>query len=218
LDALHVLVQMASQVAPIWQVRVLPAPIVAEQWLPVSHMTLAEAPAVRLHVALIAHSRFELSAAVIVQLLCSAHWVSHDAPQLPVHDAPAEHERLHPAVPLWHCPVEARLQVVWLGQVQLEPMQEGGLMGPPEAGIPTPVELPPQARKMKAAKAVEYLIMQRSGDPPPRRYNFVCQPGGRGGFDTDGAGFIGARVPKGGCDSLREHGRLGRPVLSPTAL
>lgn len=34
LDALHVLVQTTSQVAPCWHVRLLPSPIVAEQLLP----------------------------------------------------------------------------------------------------------------------------------------------------------------------------------------
>lgn len=123
-------------------------------------MTLADFPALSVHIAPVAHSRFELSAAVIVQLLSAAHCVSHESPHPPVHDAPAEHESLQPCVALWHCPVDVKLHVVWLGQVQVEPEHEGGLTGPPSAaGDPELVEPPPHARKKSASKIVVCLVM-----------------------------------------------------------
>ncbi len=82
--------------------KLLPSPIVAEQLLALSHVTLAEAPAVTVHVAPMAHWRLELSAAVMVQALATPHWVSHEAPQAPVHVAPLAHESLHPGVPPAH--------------------------------------------------------------------------------------------------------------------
>ncbi len=161
-DALQVLVQVASHVAPCWQVRLLPAPIVAEQLLPVSQVTVADASAVKVQVAPEAQLRLELSAAVIEQVLPTAHCVSHEPPHPPVHDAPVEHVSLHPCVPDMHCPEEAKLHVVLLAQVHVVPEHEGGLIGPPSApGIPTLVELPPHAKRKRkrAPKAIEYLVM-----------------------------------------------------------
>jgi hypothetical protein len=165
-DALHVRVHTTSQTEPCWHVRLLPSPIVTEQLLALSHVTLADAPAVSVHVAPAAHSRFELSAAVMVQVLPEAHCASHEAPHAPVQDAPAAQESLQPCVALWHCPVEARLHVVWLGQLQTAPEHAGGVSAPPSeeppsaGGAPRLLgEAPLQANMWSTESPIAYLVM-----------------------------------------------------------
>jgi hypothetical protein len=54
-ETLQVPVQTTLQMAPCRHVRLLPLPTVAEQLLAPLHVTLADAPAVSVHVAPIAH-------------------------------------------------------------------------------------------------------------------------------------------------------------------
>ncbi len=148
-EAVHVPVHVTVQVAPDWQVTLVPCPAVTVQWLPDSHDTLAEAPAVSVHVACPPHWRFALSAAAMTQLLCELHCVSHEAPQAPEQLEPDSQVNLHPEVCAVQAPVPLRLQAPAAVQVQLVPVQAAGTAGPV---LLVEVELPPQAAASDRAR------------------------------------------------------------------
>lgn len=185
---------VTSQTAPSEQVSVLPSPIVAEQLLALSHVTLADAPAVSVHVAPIAHWRFELSAAVTVQALPAPHCVSQEAPHAPVQDAPDAHESLQPCVAAWHWPVEPKLQVVLLGQVQAPPEHEGVAMGPASDGPPSEDSVPMmegvaplQPQTNSTRKLVAYLFMTNKWQVDRSRLRSSSLLGGEGASSSEWA-------------------------------
>jgi hypothetical protein len=147
--ALQVPVQVTVQVAPDAQLTLDPAPTVTVQSLPARHCTLAEAPAVREHVAWLSQPRFALSEAVMVQSVPEVHCVSHDDPQAPVHDAPPEQVNEHPLVAEVHAPLPLRLQAPAALQVQLVPAQAAGA---PEPDPELDPQAPSRPRMKKGAK------------------------------------------------------------------
>jgi hypothetical protein len=126
LSAEHVLVHVTWHTAPDSQVTLDPSPTVTAQSLAASHVTLADAPALSVHVAWLWQSRLELSAATTLQLLCDPHVVLHEAPHAPVHTVADWHESMHPDVCAVHPLPPLKLQWPPCVQVHVAPLQLAG--------------------------------------------------------------------------------------------
>lgn len=128
--------------------KVEPAPTCTVHWLPESHRTLADAPAVTVQVDWLEQVRFALSPDVIVQLLCELHCELHDAPHAPLHDAPDVQLNVQPLVVDVQAPLPPKSQAPAAEHEHFVPVQDAGTAVGPES-----FDEQPAARETTTARA-----------------------------------------------------------------